>query len=105
MKQLKDFYSFELKLSFLKSFSLFDRKSFVEFVKTSSNEFEEFVERLHRRETFDGIIRQCLYEMIFEIDSNVPTKISKEILLHCRCGSVFEETILVQCYACQVNQR
>lgn len=82
---------------------MFDRTNLNELGAPSVHEFEAFVQRLHRRETIDGLVRQCLYEAIFEIDGNAPSKISKEILLHCRCGSSFEETLLVQCYACQVK--
>ena len=80
-------------------------------------ELEHFITRLHEKEVFDGDVRQTLFRVIFTIDemdllepapshhqrSNKPAAI-KEHLVHCRCGSHFDETILVQCYACEVSR-
>ena len=84
---------------------------------------ESFIERLHEKEVRDGQIRQVLYEIIYNIsdhsddDSPIAYKIvldikpnshrppksrTAECIVHCRCGSVFDENSLVQCYACQV---
>ena len=70
---------------------------------------------------FDGQIRETIYDIIFNIDQNLPVvyktvlpnptnthRTSKNIsindsIIHCRCGSVYDETLLIQCYACQVR--
>lgn len=69
----------------------------------------------------NGLVRESLYDIIFSIDSSSPvvyktilsnttsanrtTKIAlvNDCTVHCRCGSVYDETSLVQCYACQVR--
>jgi hypothetical protein len=87
------------------------------------NDLGEFVTRLHAKETVDGQLRAIVYNMIFTIEApsvspivyRTPTahiasthrtaKTSSLIdcIVHCRCGSMFDETTLVQCYACQVR--
>lgn len=89
--------------------------------------FENFIERLHRKEIIDGQIRQVLYEIIYNLDENsdndspinykivLDSKINShrtsksrtalDCIIHCRCGSVHDEISIVQCYACQVRFR
>lgn len=89
------------------------------------NTLEEFVRRFHQREVRDGQIREILYNLISKIEENdeveeeedrivyrivstttVPHHRSaraNDLIVHCRCGSVQDETSLVQCYACQVK--
>ncbi|CAF4985441.1 unnamed protein product, partial [Rotaria socialis] len=31
------------------------------------------------------------------------SRTSPDFVVHCRCGSVYDESSLVQCYACQVR--
>jgi hypothetical protein len=88
---------------------------------------ENFITRLHEKEVIDGQIREILYDIIYNIDdtSNIDspivykivlannnnshrltrTKTSSDCIVHCRCGSVYDENSLVQCYACQVRLR
>ena len=67
--------------------------------------FEDFIREFHQSEVHHGLTRQTLAEIIFQIDENPTPKILKTpYIIHCRCGSSFDETTLVQCYACQVNQ-
>jgi len=94
---------------------------------TNLHTLENFITRLHEKEVIDGQVRESLYEAIFNIDDNSnnnspivykivlannvsshrPTrsKISSDCIVHCRCGSVYDENSLVQCYACQVRLR
>ncbi len=83
--------------------------------------FKDFITCLHEKEIVNGQIREILYETIFNID-NISSIVYKTIvpnttsthrttkhiltndcIIHCRCGSVYDETLLVQCYACQVR--
>lgn len=85
---------------------------------------ENFIRSFHEKEVRDGHIRQTLYDMIYNIDDHsndddspihyrivLDNKTNShrtiksktfDCIVHCRCGSVFEEISLVQCYACQV---
>jgi hypothetical protein len=87
------------------------------------NSFQKFVTHLHEKEVINGQIRATLYDIIFNLDNNSPIvyktiqanptnthRTTKNIpindcIVHCRCGSVYDETLLVQCYACQVRRR
>jgi len=86
---------------------------------------ENFITRLHEKEVIDGQIRELLYETIYNISDNsnnnspivykivlantssmhrlTRIKASSDCIVHCRCGSVYDENSLVQCYACQVR--
>lgn len=104
MQQLRAYYLEQLKSDYRATLSLFDPLNFHDLPPSCFTELEQFISRSHRREITDGILRRCLYEMIFDIDACLPKKICKDhLIVHCRCGSFFEETILVQCYACQVT--
>jgi len=92
---------------------------------TNLNTLENFITRLHEKEVVDGQIRSILYDIIYNIDDNlnntspivykivlannvsshrlIRSKISTDYIVHCRCGSVYDENSLVQCYACQVR--
>jgi hypothetical protein len=92
---------------------------------TNLNTFENFITHLHEKEVLDGQIRSILYDIIYNIDDNANntspivykivlantvsshrltrSKISTDSIVHCRCGSVYDENSLVQCYACQVR--
>ena len=86
------------------------------------NILNDFITCLHEKEVINGQIRESLYETIFNIDNTSPivyktvasnttnthrtTKniLTNDCIIHCRCGSVYDETLLVQCYACQVRK-
>ena len=86
---------------------------------------ENFIQCLHMKEVISGQISEILYDIVYNIasDSNGDSPINYKIVLgnstnshrtsrsrtssdcvvHCRCGSVYDENSLVQCYACQVR--
>jgi hypothetical protein len=93
---------------------------------TSLKTLEDFIARLHEKEVQDGEIRGILYDIIYDIDNNIENNESpiiykivlannitshrtskstapSDCIVHCRCGSVYDENSLVQCYACQVR--
>lgn len=93
---------------------------------TTLHTLEEFIARLHKKETVHGQIREVLYDIIYTIDdhtddddspivykivlaNNVNThraprgRTTSDCVVHCRCGSVYDENSLIQCYACQVS--
>lgn len=95
---------------------------------TNLNTLENFIGRLHEKEVIHGQIRETLYDTIFNIDDNndeskddspivykivlasnvnshrsTRSRTSSDCIVHCRCGSVYDESSLVQCYACQVR--
>ncbi|CAF4359741.1 unnamed protein product, partial [Adineta steineri] len=104
--------------------------------QTDLNTLENFIERLHKKETIDGQIRQILYDIIYNISDKIidedddddetidnspivykivldnkpsshrasRSRTGSDCIVHCRCGSVYDETSLVQCYACQLWQ-
>ena len=88
--------------------------------------FENFITNLHEKEVTDGQVREVLYDIIYNIDDNsedndspivykivlanninshrtLRFRTSSDCIVHCRCGSVYDENSLVQCYACQVR--
>jgi hypothetical protein len=89
------------------------------------NTLENFIANLHEKEVRDGQIRETLYDIIYNIDENsmnnspicykivlanstnshrpARNKSAVDYTVHCRCGSVYDENSLVQCYACQVR--
>lgn len=92
---------------------------------TNLHTLEEFIGRFHEKEVIDGQVREVLYDLIYCIDedsdNNPPInyktvlgntnsshrlqrpRISSDFIVHCRCGSVYDENSLVQCYACKVR--
>ena len=94
---------------------------------TNLHTLENFIGRLHEKEVLDGQVREVLYDVIYNIDEdstdNSPivykivlgnsmnshrtgrTRTSSDCIVHCRCGSVYDENSLVQCYACQVSRQ
>lgn len=102
LQQLKEQYQSTMK--FLRDFKEED------FQERHFGVFNDFITRLHRKEVLDGQVREILAEMIFQIDTQQPSPsvlpprpIKSHWIVHCRCGSTFDETPLVQCYACQVK--
>jgi hypothetical protein len=116
----------DLKKRFETSLELF--QSIPSSYETSSpiNLLETFITRLHQREVIEGQVRRHLYELVSQLDEKAhgPSPIAYKIVLansaaphragkvsnsvidqivHCRCGSMQDETSLVQCYACQVR--
>jgi hypothetical protein len=93
---------------------------------TNLHTLENFITQLHEKEVMDGQVRELIYEIIYNIDENSEdndspivykivlannvsshrvsrSRTSSDCIVHCRCGSVFDENSLVQCYACQVR--
>ena len=115
MSELRIYFLQRCKVNYQSTIDLFPRSVTIKAEDLHWTEFEHFVSRLHQREVFDGDIRQTLYRVIFTIDemdlvepAPTPHRATKPVavkehLVHCRCGSFFDETVLVQCYACQVS--
>ena len=124
MKDLEIYFIHRLKVDYQSALDLFDRlKTSMTDEAEQRNDLGEFVTRLHAKETIDGQIRAIVYDMIFTIEAPSVSPIvyrtltshiasthrtSKAIsfidcIVHCRCGSMYDETTLVQCYACQVR--
>lgn len=117
MTELKIYFLHQLKVDHQAAIDLFTQPVVIQSDAPRWTELEDFITRLHEKEVFDGDVRQTLFRVIFTIDemdllepdpshhqrNNKPVPI-KEHLVHCRCGSHFDETILVQCYACQVSR-
>ncbi|CAF0858661.1 unnamed protein product [Adineta ricciae] len=123
--ELQEYFTQTLKSQYKSALALFHFMLHDEQMITHFHMLESFIERLHEKEVRDGQIRQVLYEIIYNIsdhsddDSPIAYKIvldskpnshrpsksrTVECIMHCRCGSVFDENSLVQCYACQLWQ-
>ena len=123
--ELKDYFLKTIKSDYAQTLNLFVNMKVEQASLTNITTLEDFITRLHEREVRDGQIREILYDIIYNIDkraedeSPVNYKIvlsnsfnnhrsnrsttPVDCIVHCRCGSVQDETSLVQCYACQVR--
>ena len=121
---LENYFYRTIKSEYAKKFDLFVYMDEEDRQLTNLQTLEEFIARLHEKEIIDGQIREVLYDLISCIDeesnNNTPIaykvvlgntnsshriqrpRISSDCIVHCRCGSVYDENSLVQCYACQV---
>ena len=124
--ELRDYFFQTLKMEYQKKFELFYFMNEDERKITNVQTLENFIRDFHDREVIDGHVREVLYDIIYNIDEesedNSPivykivlgnsanshrtgrTRVPSDCVVHCRCGSVFDENSLVQCYACQVSQ-
>jgi hypothetical protein len=125
--ELRDYFFHTLKIEYQTKLKLFDYMNENERKLTNLHTLENFIGNLHEKEVIDGQVREILYDIIYNIDedsaNNSPIvykivlgnsinshrtgrmKTSSDYIVHCRCGSVYDENSLVQCYACQVNQK
>lgn len=123
--ELKNYFLQTIKTEYAQTLNLFIYMQEEPTTQANITTLEDFITRLHEREVRDGQIREILYDIIYNIDkraqdhSPVNYKIvlnnnvnshrsnrsatSVDCVVHCRCGSVQDETSLVQCYACQVR--
>jgi hypothetical protein len=123
--ELRDYFVRIIQYRYQRTIDLFRHmKHEQSYCLTNQSTLDAFIERLHRREIRDGLVRRTLYDMIYDIASITSTsspivyKIvvnsigshrtikssgQADFIVHCRCGSVYDENSLVQCYACQVS--
>ncbi len=96
-----------LKLEYQSTINLFKNFNEENFNQRNLGILKDFIARLHEKEVIDGQIREILSEIIFNIESissNTQRIIKNHWIVHCRCGSTYDEVPLVQCYACQVKE-
>ncbi|CAF3569687.1 unnamed protein product, partial [Rotaria sp. Silwood2] len=119
VKELEIYFINILKINYQSTLNLFNNMNNKDKNQRNLNILQDFITRLHQKEIFDGQIREILYNIIYTIDNNTSivyktvltnttntSRTTKNIstndcIVHCRCGSVYDETSLVQCYACQ----
>ncbi|CAF0970907.1 unnamed protein product [Adineta steineri] len=132
--ELQNYFLNTIKLQYKTMLNLFTN---MQEEQTDLNTLENFIERLHKKETIDGQIRQILYDIIYNISDKIiddddddddetidnspivykivldnkpsshrasRSRTGSDCIVHCRCGSVYDEISLVQCYACQLWQ-
>jgi hypothetical protein len=111
VKELERYFLDRLKLDYQSTINLFKNFNENNFNQRNLGILKDFIARLHAKEIIDGQIREILAEIIFHIDhhnqaisSNTQRIIKNNWIVHCRCGSTYDEVPLVQCYACQVNK-
>ncbi|UJR25931.1 hypothetical protein I4U23_007279 [Adineta vaga] len=123
--ELQDYFLQTLKIKYKNMLDLFIHMQDEDRHVTNLQTLETFIQYLHDKEVRDGQVRQTVYDIIYNIDdhSNDDSPINYKIVLdskpnshrttksktfdgivHCRCGSVFDDISLVQCYACQLWQ-
>jgi hypothetical protein len=96
-----------LKLEYQSTINLFKNFNEENFNQRNLGILKDFIARLHEKEVIDGQIREILSEIIFNIESislNTQRITKNHWIVHCRCGSTYDEVPLVQCYACQVKE-
>ena len=110
VKELEQYFRDRLKLDYQSPIALFRTFTEDDFNQKHSGLLTDFIARLHAKEVLAGPIREILAEIIFNVDlqqptaSDAPRMIKKNWIVHCRCGSTYDEVPLVQCYACQLWQ-
>ncbi|CAF1039536.1 unnamed protein product [Rotaria sordida] len=124
--ELQSYFHNTLKVEYKKILNLFLNMKDKERNLTNLQTLENFIGRLHEKEIIYGQIREILYDIIYNIDENSDndspivykivlasnvnshrtsrSRTSSDCIVHCRCGSVYDENSLVQCYACQFWQ-
>jgi hypothetical protein len=125
--ELQDYFLHTVKIEYQTKLDLFDHMNDEDRNLTNLHTLENFIRHFHEKEVIDGQIREVLYDIIYNIDedttNNSPiaykivlgnsinshrtgrTRTSSDCIVHCRCGSVYDENSLVQCYACQVSRK
>ena len=110
MKELERYFLDRLKIDYQSTINLFNDFTEDNFNQKNLSIFEGFIARLHAREIIDGQAREVLAEIVFHVDQEQPSSlniqriIKNNLIVHCRCGSTYDEIPLVQCYACQVSE-
>ena len=122
VRELQIYFINILKMEYKLTINLFDNINDEDKNGRNLNSFKDFITCLHEKEVTHGQIRESLYDMIFTIDKTSPivyktivanttnthrtskNTLANDCIIHCRCGSVYDETLLVQCYACQVRR-
>lgn len=123
--ELQDYFYNTLQNEYRNKFKLFDRMKFLQNNTENMQTFEHFITSFHEKETVEGQIREILYDIVYTMDDDkdkIPinyrivlanglnshrshrSKSSSETIVHCRCGSVYDENSILQCYACQLWQ-
>ncbi len=114
VKELQKYFIDILKTEYKSTINLFTNLNQDNKNERNLDIFKDFITRLHNKEVINGQIRETLSDIIFNIDqknspilfntTNTHRIIKTNCIVHCRCGSVYDETSLVQCYACQVRK-
>ncbi|CAF4678508.1 unnamed protein product [Rotaria sp. Silwood1] len=126
VSELQSYFQNTIKIEYRNILKLFINVKDKEQNINNLHTLENFIGRLHEKEVMYGQIRQLLYDIIYNIDDNPDddspivykivlagsvnshrtskSKPSSDCIVHCRCGSVYDENSLVQCYACQLWQ-
>ncbi|CAM4952280.1 unnamed protein product [Rotaria socialis] len=124
--ELQSYFVNTLKFEYVDILNLFVNMKEKDRHLASLSTLEKFISSFHEREVIHGQIREILYDVIFNIDDNsnnespivykivlagnvnshrtLRSRTSPDFIVHCRCGSVYDESSLVQCYACQLWQ-
>ncbi|CAF1484599.1 unnamed protein product, partial [Rotaria magnacalcarata] len=124
--ELQRYFVNRLKFEYVDILNLFINMKEKDRHLESLSTLENFISNFHEREVIHGQIKGILYDVIFNIDHNsnnespivykivlasnvnshrtLRSKTSSDFIVHCRCGSVYDENSLVQCYACQLWQ-
>ncbi|CAF5217662.1 unnamed protein product, partial [Rotaria magnacalcarata] len=121
VKELETYFMDMLKPIYQSTIDLFNNMTDTDKNERNSSSLQYFIERLHEKETMNGQIREILCDIIYSICPSTPvvykivqanttntnrttkTILTNDSIVHCRCGSVYDEVSLVQCYACQVR--
>ncbi|CAF3258220.1 unnamed protein product [Rotaria socialis] len=122
VKELETYLMDILKPIYQSTIDLFNNMTDTDKNERNSASLQYFIERLHEKETMNGQIREILYDIIYNVGPSTPvvyktvqanttntnrttkTILTNDSIVHCRCGSVYDEVSLVQCYACQLWQ-
>ncbi|CAF3874447.1 unnamed protein product [Rotaria sp. Silwood1] len=121
VKELEIYFIDVLKINYQPTINLFHNMNNENKNQRNLNILQNFITYLHKKEIINGQIREILYDIIYTIDNstsiiyktvltnttntNRTTKniSTNDYIVHCRCGSMYDETSLVQCYAWQVR--
>ncbi|CAF1451688.1 unnamed protein product, partial [Adineta steineri] len=116
VKDLQIYFLDILKIEYQSTIDLFNNMNEENKNERNLNILKDFITRLHEKEVLNGQCREILYDAIFTIDNSlsitIPTNthqtpkntLINKFIIHCRCGSFYDETALVQCYACHLWQ-
>lgn len=127
MLELQEYFLQTIKNQYQTRLKLFQYMKYLDQNLATIQTLENFIARFHEREVIHGQMREILYDIIYEIDTNYDSedesavvykivhantvnshrtsrsRTASDWIVHCRCGSVYDESSLVQCYACQVR--
>ncbi|UJR22985.1 hypothetical protein I4U23_026012 [Adineta vaga] len=122
VNELQRYFTDILKVHYELTINLFNNINDQNQNERNLDIFKDFLTCFHEKEVIDGQVRETMYDIIYDLDNTQPivyktvtptttsthrtTKntCTNDSIIHCRCTSVYDETLLIQCYACQLWQ-